>query len=437
MTAKRVTIGAKPTLVQRDTEGAGTDDMPAEASLSTASSIEQWLRQGESGDDRSSPPADEAPQSEGPEMVSTPSSPATEAHAPHAEPAAPGAPTTKPRLPAGGALPPWAGIAGGAVAGAAVAAAIAWLAPQLSVASDPRIVPLTERVAHVEGEVRVVGERVGKIDNEMAQTLDEQSTTTERLAQQAEQIATLTGAVAESAQRTDPAVDISSPLFAVALGQLRTTFYTGRPFEAELVNVYAIAGNNDPFSSYLTELMGPARTGVPNAAELYRVFPSYVAAAGLRVGDTGGYYQYGLSLVNRYVGLATEPHSVEMANLAVTRASAALIAGDVAGAVNALRDLNPHAADLMAPWLDAARSYLRSETAITEMTRIVVDRLRDRAKQMPAGAAGDSLSNPEASAEPSAGGPATLPPAALPANADPAEVPPADPAAAVPQATAP
>jgi hypothetical protein len=318
-----------------------------------------------------------------------------------------------------------------------VAGAIAWLTPQLSVPSDPRLLPLTERVVHVEGELRGVGERVGRIDNEIAQTLDDQSTTAERLAQQAEQIATLTEAVAANAGRADPAVDISSPLFAVALGQLRTTFYTGRPFEAELVNVYAIAGTNDPFATYLTELMGPARTGVPNAAELYRVFPSYVAAAGLRVGDTGSYYQYGLSLVNRYVGLATEPHSVEMSNLAVTRASAALIAGDVAGAVSALRDVNPYSADLMAPWMEAARSYLRSEAAITEMTRIVVERLRERAKEVPAGTAGEGLSSPEASAEPLAGGPATLPSAALPAVADPAGVPPADPAVAEPQATAP
>ena len=421
MTAKRVTIGAKPTLVHREPDGSEAAVAAAETHPSTAASVEEWLRQGDGGADTSSAPDDVASRTPEESMAATQSLPAEEGPAPSVTSAA--------RRPSGGALPPWAGIAGGAVAGAVVAGAIAWLVPQFSVPSDPRLVPLTERVVHVEGELRRVGERVGRIDNEIAQTLDDDTTTAERLTQQAEQIATLKEAVAANAGRADPAVDIASPLFAVALGQLRATFYTGRPFEAELVNVYAIAGNNDLFASYLTELMGPARTGVPNAAELYRVFPSYVAAAGLRVGDTGSYYQYGLSLMNRYVGLATEPHSVEMSNLAVTRASAALIAGDVAGAVSALHDLNPHSADLMSPWLDAARNYLRSETAITEMTRIVVEKLRERAKELPAGGAAEGLSSPEASVDPMAGGPATLPSAELPVAADPA--------VAAPQATAP
>lgn len=428
MTAKRVTIGAKPTLVHRDPDVSESGEASAEPHPSTASSIEEWLRQGDGVADTASAPDYRAPPVEDETMAAPHSMPPEEKPAPSAQPAASRPLTARLRRPAGGALPPWAGIAGGAAAGAVVAGAIAWLAPQFSVPSDPRLVPLTERVVHIEGDLRGIGERVGRIDNEIAQALDDQSATTERITQQAEQIATMTEAIAANAGRADTSVDISSPLFAVALGQLRTTFYTGRPFEAELVNVYAIAGSNDLFATYLTELMGPARTGVPNAAELYRVFPSYVAAAGLRVGDTGSYYQYGLSLMNRYVGLATEPHSIEMSNLAVTRASAALIAGDVAGAVSALRDLNPHSADLMAPWLEAARSYLHSEAAITEMTRIVVERLRERAKESPATTAGEGLSSPEVSVDPLVGAPATLPSAEPPA---------ADPAAAAPQATAP
>ncbi|WP_162375492.1 hypothetical protein [Ancylobacter sp. TS-1] len=439
MTAKRVTIGAKPTLVPRDTAEAGSDMAdtagPAAApAAATAASIEDWLRQGEARASASDPadgegePADATPAGAAPEIadfeIAASEIAAEESRAPEAA----AGPRTAPHSPVepvpaaasatvGSAAatssrtppPAWAGIAGGAAAGAAAAAIVAWALMQLVPGGDVRVGPLVERVAHIETGLRDNETRFGKLNNELAQIIDAQDATTTRIDEQASAIDAIKLAATGEASRTDPGAPIASPVFAVALAQLRATFYSGRPFEAELVNVYAIAGNNDLFSGYLTELMAPARTGVPNAAELYRVFPSYVAAAGLRIGDPAGYYQYGMSLVNRYVGLATEPHKVEMSNLGVTRASALLAAGDVAGAMSALRDLDAPSAVAMAPWLEAARSYLRSETAITEMTRITVDRLRERVvKEMPAAGAGELAPQLQGDA------PATLAPAPPP-----------------------
>ncbi|MCK0209422.1 MICOS complex subunit MIC60 [Starkeya koreensis] len=425
MTAKRVTIGAKPTLVPRDTtetveEPAG-EGVPATA---TTASIEDWLRQGEArvaaaDDAQDDPVADAAREVSAYEIAASrpvadeapaPTPPVVEpaTAAPMADTAADAAahtPTTA--AASSGATPPaWAGIVGGAVAGAAAAALVAWALPQFMPVGDARIVPLAERVARLETGLRDGTAQFGKLNSELAELIDAQETAATRIAEQTTALDALGKSVAGEAQRTDAGDAIASPVFAVALAQLRSTFYSGRPFEAELVNVYAIAGTNDLFTGYLTELMGPARTGVPNAAELYRVFPSYVAAAGLRIGEPGGYYQYGMSLMSRYVGLATEPHKVEMANLGVTRASALLAAGDVAGAVSALRDLDAPSAVAMGPWLEAARSYLRNETAITEMTRITVDRLRERvAKELP------TAQVPELAPAMPGDEPATLPPA--------------------------
>lgn len=433
MTAKRVTIGAKPTLVPRDTAEAGNEMAdnagPAAApAAATAASIEDWLRQGEARASASDPadgegePADATPAGAAPEIAAEESRAPEAAAGPRNEPPAAADRTAEPAPAAAGATvgsvaatssrtppPAWAGIAGGAAAGAAVAPIVAWALMQLVPGGDVRVGPLVERVAHIETGLRDNQTQFGKLNNELAQIIDAQDATTTRVDEQASAIDAIKLAATGEASRTDPGAPIASPVFAVALAQLRATFYSGRPFEAELVNVYAIAGNNDLFSGYLTELMAPARTGVPNAAELYRVFPSYVAAAGLRIGDPAGYYQYGMSLVNRYVGLATEPHKVEMSNLGVTRASALLAAGDVAGAMSALRDLDAPSAVAMAPWLEAARSYLRSETAITEMTRITVDRLRERVvKEMPAAGAGELAPQLQGDA------PATLAPAPPP-----------------------
>ena len=433
MTAKRVTIGAKPTLVQRETaEPVGGESevpgAPAEAGPSSASpaSIEDWLRNGETSADEKAPAPAEA-------TVVPIAAVSTAAPAP-AEVSGVGseAAPSSGRVGKKGSsdLPPWLGIVGGAVAGAAVATIAAILMPRVMPVTDARLVPLAERVSNVEIGLRGAGEKLGKLNNEMAQSLDDQSSTDTKLAEQATEIGALKQVAAENSQHAEAPIGIDSPVFSVALGQLRTTFYTGRPFEAELMNVYAIAGNNDLFSGYLTQLMGPARTGVANAAELQRVFPSYAAAAGLHIGMPAGYYQYSMSLVNRYV-ISTEPYKLEAANLAVTRADRMLAVGDVAGAVGARQDLDAQYVATMTPWLDAARNYLRNETTITEMTRIVVDRLREKiAKELPAADIADPLP-----ADPS-GEPATLPPAATPeAAVDPSPM--AVPASAVPAAPVP
>lgn len=465
MTAKRVTLGAKPMLVPRETTEIRDEESVGSApAAATTASIEDWLRQGETraAADENQPAAaapepdepashpgashpgasDAAPEIVAPELAVTeepaagPAPAATDAAATPVPPAAAAAPANpsaaapSAAAPSGTAPPAWAGVLGGAVAGAAAAALVAWALPQFMPVGDARIVPLTDRVVRLETVQRDAATQFGKLNTELAELIDAQQAAATRIEEQTTALDTLGKTVAVEARQADAGDAIATPVFAVALAQLRSTFYSGRPFEAELVNVYAIAGNNDLFTGYLTELMGPARTGVPNAAELYRVFPSYVAAAGLRIGEPGGYYQYGMSLVNRYVGLATEPHKVEMANLGVTRASMLLAGGDVAGAVSALRDLDAPSAVAMGPWLEAARSYLRDETAITEMTRITVDRLRERvAKELPGASA------PELAPAVPGDDPATLP-AAIPApeasftSPEPPPVPvPADPLA--------
>lgn len=413
MTAKRVTIGAKPVLVHRETDvdGSHADTHPdtlagefgdaaagpvdgetvaaTEPASAASSSIEDWLRKGDGAE--TAPTTDVVDSGT---AAATPSASVTPLHAETDIPPAPVAPVP----PKGSAMPPWAGVVGGAVAGAAVAFAVVVLVPYFAPAADLRLAPLSDRLNRLESGLRGTGEQLGRLNNEISQTLDNQTAAVTRLDTQAADITGLRQALAQDTARIDPGMDVSSPVFAVALGQLRATFYTGRPFEAELVSVYAIAGTNDLFSGYLTALAEPARTGMPNAAELRRVFPSYVVAAGLQIGDSSG-YRYGLQLVNRYVGLATEPYQLEEANLAVTRADAQLATGDVEGAVATLRDMGAQYITPMQPWFDAARNHVRAETAITEMTRVVMDKLREKVgKEMSVNPASEP-----ASAEPAPG----------------------------------
>lgn len=410
MTMKRITIGAKPTLVSREATdiepGAASPDAatPTE-SIPTpwpAATAEEWLRGAEAEPERQAEAASVTePTAAAPLATKQPEPMAdnVEEGVPPASGKTDAAPTPAAKPPIGTTLPPWAGIAGGAAAGAVFAVAVAWFMPLMMPMTDSRLVPLADRVTRIEGDMRVNGERMGKLNNEIAQTLDQQGEVSALLDGQAEEISAVKKLAAEKQVPVEPSFGPSSPVFAVALGQLRATFYSGRPFEAELMTVYSMAGNTAPFAEYLVELMGPARTGVPNAAELHRVFPAYAKAAGLQIGDPSGYYAYGLALVGRYAGFTTEAYSVEAANLAATRAEASLAAGHVGAAVAVLGELDPSATQVLEPWLDAARNFLRNEAAITEMTRVVVDQMREQGKELPAAPDAD----PAAPAAPTGG----------------------------------
>src|SRR5207247_5657520 len=134
------------------------------------------------------------------------------------------------------------------------------------------------------------------------------------------------GLAAAATQRAD------SSVFAVAVVQLRSAFYSGRPFEAELVNVFALAHGDERFVAPLNILSGPARNGVPTAALFRQQLPVFIAAAGLRIGPPQTVYESTTSFVGQYLGLATQPYAIEAGNDVVTSADRKLMSGDVSGA---------------------------------------------------------------------------------------------------------
>jgi hypothetical protein len=275
-------------------------------------------------------------------------------------------------------ISPLAGVLIGAAVGAVVSAlAIALLLPRVMQSVDLRIAPIIDRITKAELRMQQTDVSIGRLNNDMAKAIDDGGKVVDRVtAQTAEladiqrQLATTQAAAAE--EKPDASV------FAVAVVQLRSAFYSGRPFEAELVNVFALAHGEDRFVASLDVLSGPARSGVPTAGLLRQQLPAFAAAAGLRIGQPQTYYEYGMSLVGQYVGVATQPYAIEAGNGVVTIADRQLMRGDVAGAVATLAGLDPRLLAVFQPWMDAARVYLRSESAVSDMTAAVIESLRRR-----------------------------------------------------------
>ncbi len=274
-------------------------------------------------------------------------------------------------------LAPFAGILIGGAAGAALAtAAILVLLPHVIPSVDLRVAPVVDRVMKLELKMEQVNREVGQLSNEMAQSIDSGTDISTRMAAQDTALAAIQKRLDQSGRAAQASVDPS--LLAVAVAQLRAAFYSGRPFESEIINVYTITRGDDRLTALLQGLSAPARVGVPSAPVLRQQLRSYAAAAGLRIGAPRGFYEYGMSLINEYTGYSGEPYAVEIGSTAVTEADQRLAEGDVAGAVESLAALDPSVAGPMQPWLDSARGYVRQEAAVTDLTKAVIESLRDR-----------------------------------------------------------
>jgi hypothetical protein len=286
-----------------------------------------------------------------------------------------------------GGMSPILSAGAGAAIGALVAAvAVVMLLPRLTPSVDVRLAPVADRVAAIETRQQQAEVGLGRLNNEVAQALEADGAVTAKLEEQAAALAEfekmvasqpVTGAVAGN--------EGNLPVFAVAVGQLRAAFYDGRPFEAELVNVYALAGKDEALRQSLNELSAPARAGVGNPATLRQQLVASAAAAGLTLGEPQGYYDYGMSMVNQYIGYSGQPYSVELANITVNDADRKLVSGDVAGAIGLVKGIDQTIVAAFQPWLETAGGYVRAEAAIAVLTRTVVDGLRQRMGSADAG----------------------------------------------------
>jgi hypothetical protein len=410
MSARRITIGLKPTddepdaAVPREPSKTALDADPVAEALelvgartagakSVGPSAEAWVRQGgevalgreATGDTKpTAPPAAALARlvNEAPSEPAAPSDvePAETLAAPQApaEEAATGIPasTVQKGSPAPGWIPALPALLISAALGAAVAvlsAIVIW--PFFAPSVETRLAPVVDRIAKIEELVEKTASDVGELNNEVAQAIDAGNGLAARVGEEATRLAEIRGELDRNAARAVQ-TDVDPSLFAVAVAQMRWAFYAGRPFEAELVNVYGMVRNDVHFSGLMNELSAPARTGVPNVAVLRQQFRVYVAAAGLVIGGPKTYLEYGMSILDQYAGLSSQTYDVELGNVAATEADRRLMNGDVAGAVQALAGLDPALVAILQPWLNAARTYLRVESAITELSTAAVDGLR-------------------------------------------------------------
>jgi hypothetical protein len=267
-----------------------------------------------------------------------------------------------------------AGLVGavcGALAAVAVVLVIAGLYPPI----DRRVGPLAERVGGLDREIAKTSTALGPLQTELAGLYDVTGAISQRVAAGEGQAASLIDRLEDALARQPDVMAVGSPIFAVAVGQLRSIALTGAPFEAELITVYTLGGSDPRTAAAIETLVGPSRAGIPSIGELKASLAITAAAAGIPFGADQTYYDYGKSLLASYTGLTVEPYSIEASRDLLRRADLRLDTQDVAGARTLLHELNSTVGAAMAPWFTIAEERLTAETALGTLSGVVIDTL--------------------------------------------------------------
>lgn len=160
----------------------------------------------------------------------------------------------------------------------------------------------------------------------------------------------------------------------LALADLRVAVEGPAPFTAELAAVKALVGNDTAMKDRLASLHADAKTGLPTLAMLTERFDRSVAPAILRAPRDETHADWWQQIRERLERLVVirrigpgAPLPRDATEAAVTKANAALAAGDLAASVAALGDLSGDAAKAASAWLAQAKQRVAAETTLARL----------------------------------------------------------------------
>lgn len=263
---------------------------------------------------------------------------------------------------------PGAGEGGAAASAAAQPAAVA--APAAPDLSQP-VAELDERLGRMESDLQ----RLDRLEAEM-----------QRLAGMEQGLVGVQSAVSEVRSEVQTAVDkaeqqASQPAATVlAVNQLADALGRSGGYARQLEAVRVIAGDSANLKEPLDRLEAWAGAGLSTVAQLQGEFPAVAQRVAQTEFQSGGEGWLD-DVTNRLTSLVTVRRVGDAAlasggtDAALAQADAALKAGDLAGAVQALAGLQGQAAEAASPWLAKARDRVDAEKALADLRLAAIAQL--------------------------------------------------------------
>lgn len=266
----------------------------------------------------------------------------------------------------------------------AVMAVVAVLAlTELRPALDPRLPGLAGQVSGFQTSLYALETAVRGAEVDLVRALDANSALAGRIDEQANDIRTAMAELAAARQQLKLETGPGSVVFGVSVVQLSDAVASGRPFESEWVNLYALTAGHEPLREQLRRLMPVAGAGVPTVAELQRSLRATAAPQAPAV-QAANLLQYGLNVIRNGLGVplgTTAEHQVSGGLL--RDADRRLSEGDVAGALGAIANMTEAAARPFQTWVASAQQRQAVDVVVGEFTHVSTEALRARAKDSP------------------------------------------------------
>lgn len=160
---------------------------------------------------------------------------------------------------------------------------------------------------------------------------------------------------------------------AAAANALEAVVKTGRPYEAEFAALQRLA----PDAPELSTLGRHAEDGAPRLETLKESFPAAaregLAAAGRDKSGEGFLARLGARAKSLVSVRPAEPQTGTGPRAVISRAEAAVEAGDLARALQELDTLPAGAREAMADWIESARAYVEVERALQALSARFLD----------------------------------------------------------------
>jgi uroporphyrinogen-III synthase len=172
----------------------------------------------------------------------------------------------------------------------------------------------------------------------------------------------------------------SDRMLFLAVASLRAAMAGSGPYQGELAAVETLAQGDATLDATLQPLAAAAASGLPSTALLAERFQNETAPAIFRATAAGdvsgdGWGERILARIRALVVVHRVDGGGDPTDTAVARARRALDAGDLAGAVAAVKPLSGAAAKAATPWLAAAEQRLDAQNALDRAAQLVAQRL--------------------------------------------------------------
>lgn len=268
------------------------------------------------------------------------------------------------------------GLAGAVMAIVAVLA-MTTLRPPL----DPRLPGLAEQVSGFQQSLYTLETTVRAAEVDLVRALDADTGLAGRIDAQTAGFERAMTDIAEARRLLQVESGPGSVVFGVSVVQLADAVASGRPFESEWVNLYALTTGHAALRDQLNRLMPLAAAGVPTLDDLQAELRAAAAAAGAPVIDPRNLYLYGLNLIQSGLGIPIGTTAeLQVTGGLVTEADQRLHAGDLAGALAALGNLTNDTGRPFRAWVAKAQRRAAADAVVAELTTVSTDGLRARAK---------------------------------------------------------